>query len=122
MLHSHPETSFNSWRSESIDDVSGQPERNRFRWRQDLALLERDAQVDVDQLGRLVVQQNVLHVTVAWRNSFELAEILDNQQLGNLARLWIWLLVTETAADARSPRVVATSWGSTVQVRKDLSL
>ena len=41
------------------------PEWDRLRRGQDPALLERDAEVDVDELCRRLVHQDVLHVTVA---------------------------------------------------------
>ena len=41
------------------------PERDSLRRGQDPALLEGDAEVDVDELGRRLVHQDVLHVAVA---------------------------------------------------------
>ena len=48
-----------------VDDVARQPEGHRFGHRQDSTLVEGDAQVDVDQLGRQFVDENVHQVAVA---------------------------------------------------------
>ena len=65
------------------------------------------------------------NVDTSWAPMWELVCQADEQLPHWMYTLWVWLLVTETvaiSAASRSSRVLATSWGPTLQARRGLSL
>ena len=59
------ESSFDAGWAESVNNVPSEPERDRFRGLENPPLFKSYAQIDVNQLGSCLVNQNVLNVTVA---------------------------------------------------------
>ena len=76
------EDSLHSAHAHAVDHIARQTERNSlWRWKQ-AALLKRNAQVDVDQLCALQVDQDVLHVPIAQTH-----DVSDNAVGGDTARV-----------------------------------
>ena len=59
------ESSLNAAWSESINNIPSQPEWHRLRGRQDFALFKCNTQVNVDDLGGVLINQNILDMPVS---------------------------------------------------------